>query len=78
MRVRDLIARLAEMPLDMDVQIGYGYGDYWHSNVSEPIALVQPLGVRYSEYHGMDEIVEFSPSQDAEREVVMLSTKRFA
>ena len=62
MNVRELREMLqtleAEGKGDTEVAFAYNYGDYWNTQVAATIDTVAPTEIEYSEYHGMNKVVE--------------------
>ena len=68
MKVKDLIEILQEYDPEMEVHTCYGYGDYWHTQVTPKAMYVEEAKVTYSEYHRMDKLVETDAYDDMEFE----------
>ena len=73
MTVQELIEKLQQMPDDMEVKIGYDYGDYWNTSVCGYIGSVDILDVKFSDYHRMDKILDWDSDDQPEKQIVVLS-----
>jgi len=62
MTVQELLDRMKDLAHngqgDKEVKFAYNYGDHWRTTVAESISTVNECQVKYSDYHGMDRIVE--------------------
>jgi hypothetical protein len=64
----ELIDLLQQYPSDMPVMFGYNYGDYWRTEVAEPIEQVDTEEVAFSAYHGKGKIVEYNYESERHEE----------
>ena len=60
MQVKELIERLSCMDGEAEVRFSYNYGDHWKTAVAQHVFNVEEGRVEYSEYHGMDVMVDDS------------------
>ena len=58
MKVRELIEKLRQMDLDAEVHIAYTGADYWRTVLAPPVATVDEMDVKYSNYHRTDIITD--------------------
>ena len=58
MTVQDLIEQLEGMDPEMEVHIGYNYGDYWKTQVAPKASTAEEQYVIHSAYHRMDKITD--------------------
>jgi hypothetical protein len=58
MKVSKLIEELKSMDPEAEVHFEYNYGDHWRTQVAPEVTQVQEGIVKFSQYHGMDKIVE--------------------
>jgi hypothetical protein len=70
----ELIDLLQQYPSDMPVMFGYNYGDYWRTEVAEPIEQVDTQEVAFSDYHGRAKIVEYDYESERHEEEEKVST----
>lgn len=66
--VAELADLLKQYPSDMPVMFGYNYGDYWRTEVAEPIEQVDTQEVAFSDYHGRAKIVEYDYESERHEE----------
>ena len=64
MTVQDLIEQLEGMDPEMEVHIGYNYGDYWKTQVAPKATTVEEQYIKYSDYHQMDKISNDDDNED--------------
>lgn len=66
MKVKDLIHKLSYCDGELEVKIGYDYGDYFHTTVFETPENVDILKVAYSDrYYRHELVTEDEDSQDS-------------
>lgn len=66
MKVSQLIEKLGYMDADAEVHFSYCYGDHWRTQVASRVDSIQEGVVEYSDYHGMDKIVDDEDCYDEE------------
>jgi hypothetical protein len=66
--VAELTDLLKQYPSDMPVMFGYTSGDYWRTEVAEPIEQIHTQEVAFSDYHGKAKIVEYNYESDSDEE----------
>ena len=64
MKVQELIEQLKRFPEDAEVVSVYNYGDYWKTEVAAPVNTLDLLPVKWSEYHGMNKVVDYDKMED--------------
>ena len=79
MQVKDLIEQLRSMNPEAEVHFSYNYGDHWRTEVAPTVDSVTEGVVKYSDYHGMDklmdedEMIEDEGDFEGTRRVVVIS-----
>lgn len=79
MQVKDLIEQLRSMNPEAEVHFSYNYGDHWRTEVAPTVDSVTEGLVKYSNYHGMDklmdedEMIEDEGDFEGTRRVVVIS-----
>jgi len=58
MTVQELIVQLLTLNPDAEVHFAYNYGDHWHTQVAPKVEEVSMGIVQYSDYHGMDRLMD--------------------
>ena len=66
MKVSQLIEKLGYMDADAEVRFSCCYGDHWRAQVASRVDSIQEGVVEYSDYHGMDKIVDDEDCYDEE------------
>ena len=64
MTVQQLIEKLSDFPVDAEVHISYDYGDHSHTRVAPKVRDINEEEVKFSEYHRMPAVVEWSEDDD--------------
>jgi hypothetical protein len=57
MKVKDLIDLLGDFDAEAEVAFAYNYGDYWRTQVAQPVTEVGDAQVIHSAYHNMDKVL---------------------
>jgi hypothetical protein len=87
MNVRELIEELSRHNPEMEVGFGFVYPDYWRSTLVKEINHIEPVVVRYSDYHGCNALAseedqwrdnddEDGPDLEGLKEVLTISSMR--
>jgi hypothetical protein len=58
MKVSQLIEELQFLDPEAEVHFEYNYGDHWRTTVAPKVQQVSQGIVEFSQYHGMDKLVE--------------------
>ncbi len=74
MTVSELIDVLQEYDSDLDVHVGYNYGDHCRTWVAPKVNDVQETEVVWSEYHRMPKMATEDYEGGGNKTVVLLST----
>ena len=75
MKVSELIELLQKEDPNAEVHYSYNYGDHWRTQVAPTVDKVRVKMVEFSDYHGMDKLVNDQEYYEEEltRAVVVLS-----
>jgi len=68
MKVKELINTLNNMDPEQEVMVSYSSGDYWNSQVAEPVEDIDVENVQYSEYHRKYKVCDEDKLDDDEQE----------
>ena len=71
MKVKELIAALANEDAEAEVHFAYDYGDRSHTTVAPKVRRVEPATVRWSDYHRSPSVIEDEDAEGASEVVVL-------